>query len=102
MRIRVTLLAAAVLLSASPALADSRIFIIANQADDYGVDQCLARGERCGAPLARAYCQQRDFTDASAYRRIEGDEITGAVPAVTGGKCSTSGCSEYVAITCRR
>ena len=33
-------------LAASAASADSRVFIIANQADGYGVDQCLAMGEK--------------------------------------------------------
>ena len=32
----------------SGAVAESRIFIIANNADGYGVDRCLARGESCG------------------------------------------------------
>ena len=43
----------AFLLAASAASADSRVFIIANQADGYGVDQCLAKGEKCGAHAAR-------------------------------------------------
>jgi hypothetical protein len=38
-------LACAFLLAASAASAESRVFIIANQADGYGVDQCLAQGE---------------------------------------------------------
>ena len=93
---------AAVLLATPAAFADSRTFIVANQADGYGIDQCLAKGERCGAPMARAYCQQRAFSDASAYRRVEPDDITGAVPAVTGGQCSGAACADYVAITCQR
>jgi hypothetical protein len=36
-------------LAASAASADIRVFIIANQAEGYGVDQCLAMGEKCGA-----------------------------------------------------
>ena len=59
-----SLLACVVLLSASAASADSRVFIIANQADGYGVDQCLARGEKCGEHAARSYCQSRDFAQA--------------------------------------
>jgi hypothetical protein len=92
--------ACAFVLAASAALADSRVFIIANQADGYGVDQCLARGEKCGAHAARSYCQSRDFAQATAYRRVDPDEITGSVPG--NGKCSGSGCNEYVAITCQR
>lgn len=85
----------------SAAWADSRVFIIANQADGYGVDQCLANGEKCGAHAARSYCQSRDFAQASSYRRVDPEEITGSVPGA-GGSCSHPGCTEYVAITCQR
>jgi len=51
-------------LAASAASADSRVFIVANQADGYGVDQCLAMGEKCGAHAAQSYCQSRDFAQA--------------------------------------
>ena len=88
------------LLAASAAFADSRVFIIANQADGYGVDQCLARGDKCGAHAARSYCQSRDFAQATAFRRVDPDEITGAVPG--NANCSGPRCGEYVAITCQR
>ena len=94
-------MAGALLLAASAASADSRVFIIANQADGYGVDQCLAKGEKCGAHVARTYCQSRDFAQASAYRRVDPDEITGSVPK-SGANCSHGHCDEYVAITCQR
>ena len=96
------LVACALLFTASAAAADSRVFIIANQADGYGVDQCLARGEKCGAHAARSYCQSRDFAQAVSYRRVDPDEITGAVPKPAGGNCNHAGCNEYVAITCQR
>jgi hypothetical protein len=102
MRSLPALLACMFLLNASAASADSRVFIIANQADGYGVDQCLARGEQCGAHAARSYCQSRDFTQALAYRRVDPDEITGSVPKPAGGSCGHAGCDEYVAITCQR
>jgi hypothetical protein len=89
------------LCAASVASADSRVFIIASQADGYGVDQCLARGEECGAHAARSYCQSRDFAPALSYRRVEPDEITGSVPKAA-ESCSHSPCSEYVAITSQR
>jgi hypothetical protein len=95
-------LAGAFLLSSSAAYADTRVFIIANQADGYGVDQCLARGDKCGAHAARAYCQQRDFAQAVSYRRVDPDEITGSVPKNVSANCGHSGCNEYVAITCQR
>jgi hypothetical protein len=95
------LLACVFVLAASVASADSRVFIISNQADGYGVDQCLAKGEKCGAHAALSYCQSRDFAQASSYRRVDPDEITGSVPQ--GGKnCTHAGCNEYVAITCQR
>jgi hypothetical protein len=96
------LLAFASLLAASAASADSRVFIIANQADGYGVDQCLASGEKCGAHAARSYCQSRDFAQASAYRRVDPDEMTGSVSEAAADHCSRAGCNEYVAITCQR
>jgi opacity protein-like surface antigen len=94
-------LACVFLSAASAALADSRVFIIANQAGGYGVDQCLARGEKCGAYAARSYCQSRDFVQALSYRRVDPDEITGSVPKA-GANCNHGGCNEYVAITCER
>jgi len=102
MRVLACLLVTAVTFAASAALADSRIFIVANHSDGYGIDQCLAKGERCGAPMANAYCRQRNFADASAFRRVDPDEITGAVPDASGEKCTGFGCAEYVAITCQR
>ena len=101
MRFLSALLACAFLLAASAAIADSRVFIIANQADGYGVDQCLAKCEKCGAHAARSYCRSRDFTEASSYRRVDPDEITGSVPKA-GENCNHAGCNEYVAITCQR
>ena len=95
-------LACAFIFVASAASADSRVFIIANQADGYGVDQCLAKGDKCGAHAARSYCQSRDFAQALSYRRVDPDEITGSVPKVNGESCNHGGCNEYVAITCQR
>ncbi len=94
-------LACLTLITASAASADSRVFIIANEADGYGVDQCLARGEKCGAHAAQSYCQSRDFAQASSYRRVDPDEITGSVPKAA-ANCNHAGCNEYVAITCQR
>ena len=95
------LLACASLLAGPAAWADSRVFIIANQPDGYGVDQCLARSEKCGAHAAQSYCQSRNFAQASAYRRVDPDEITGSITKA-GENCGHSGCGEYIAITCQR
>ena len=102
MRILSALSVCAVLLSFTSALADSRVFIIANQSDGYGVDKCLAGGEKCGASAARAYCQSREFAQATSFRRVDPDEVTGAVPKSGGANCGPGGCGEYVAITCQR
>ena len=102
MRFSSALIACTLLLAASAASADSRVFIIANQADGYGIDQCLARGEKCGAHAARSYCQSREFASATAYRRVDPDEITGSVPRAGNDRCVGTGCDEYVAITCQR
>ena len=101
MRLLPALVFSALFLAASSASAETRVFIVANEADSYGVDQCLARGDKCGAYAARSYCQSRDFAMASAYRRVDPDEITGTV-SKSGANCSHGHCDEYVAITCQR
>jgi len=92
---------ACVFLSSAIASAETRVFIVANHADGYGVDQCLAKGEKCGAHAAGSYCRSRDFAQASSYRRVDPGEITGSVPKDR-AKCRHGGCDEYVAITCQR
>lgn len=89
----------ALAVACSAASADSRVFIIANQSDGYGIDQCLARSEKCGASAALSYCRSRDFAQATSYRRVDPDEVTGALPVTVG---SRSGGGEFVAITCHR
>jgi hypothetical protein len=92
----------ALFVAPTSALADSRVFIIANESDGYGIDQCLARSDKCGAHAARSYCQSRDFLQATAYRRVDPDEVTGSVPASGSDLCKHGRCAEYVAITCQR
>jgi hypothetical protein len=81
--------------------AEKRIFIVANNADGYGIDRCLATGDACGAAAAGAYCRSRDYSKAASYRRLDRDEITGAVPA-GGAGCKGATCHEFVAIECSR
>jgi len=93
------LLAAAALacVGAGPAGAETRIFIIENHSD-YGVDQCLTSGARCGKVVASAYCQSRNYTEAVSFRKVDRDEVTGGAQA----SCYTAICGEWVAIECSR
>jgi hypothetical protein len=92
----------AAILSAGSAQAERRLFIVSNNADGYGVDRCLASGASCGAPVATAYCRARDFNQAVSYRKVDKDDITGAVPAGGSGGCRAGTCEEFVAIECSR
>ena len=84
----------------TPALAEKRLFIIANNPDGYGVDRCLASGAACGTAAANAYCASHEFHAALSFRKIDRDDITGAIPTSTG--CRGSHCEEFVAIECGR
>jgi len=93
-------LACFALLLAGPALAERRTFVIANNADGYGVDRCLATGAGCGLTIATAYCHAREFDHAVSFRKLDRAEITGSVsraaPACHGA------CDEFIAIVCGR
>jgi len=91
---------AAVLLGAVAAQAEKRVFIIAGDGDGYGVDRCLASGGACGAAAANAYCRSRDFAQALSYRKVDRDDITGAIPAT--GACRGANCDDFLAIECSR
>jgi hypothetical protein len=94
------MVAGAAIGAAEPAHAEKRVFIIPNQADGYGIDRCLASGAACGAAAAAAYCKSREFAQAASYRKVDREEITGAVP--TGSACARGHCDEFVAIECSR
>ena len=98
---RTTLAALAVLLAASAAQAEKRIFIIASNADGYGVDRCLATGSPCGTAAATAYCKSREFAQALSFRKVDRDDITGAIP-VHSSACRGGNCDQFVAIECAR
>lgn len=93
---------AALVLAASTAQAERRIFIIANSGDGYGVDRCLANGSPCGAAAAAAYCRSKDFQQAVSFQKVDKDEITGAIPNTTAQTCRGGTCDQYVAIVCSR
>jgi CO dehydrogenase/acetyl-CoA synthase gamma subunit (corrinoid Fe-S protein) len=83
------------------ARAEQHRFLVANDADGYGVDRCLASGEKCGAAAANAYCRTQAFTAAAIYHKIDQDDLTGAVSKETAGTCQTGTC-DVVAIVCLR
>jgi hypothetical protein len=101
MRPLLAILTFTLLLGVSAAQAERRIFIIANNADGYGVDRCLAKGSPCGTAAATAYCKSRDFARAVSFQKIDKDEITGAVPS-SSAMCRGGHCEQFVAIVCAR
>ena len=68
-------------MSGTVAHAEKRLFILANQADGYGVDNCLASGAECGKTVANSYCRSHAFAQAVSFRKVSRDDITGAIPA---------------------
>jgi hypothetical protein len=93
---------AALLCLATAAQAERRMFIIANDPDGYGIDRCLAAGEKCGAAAANAYCKTREFASAASYRKVDRDDITGAIPTGGSGGCRGPKCDDFVGIVCTR
>jgi N-acetylglutamate synthase-like GNAT family acetyltransferase len=90
-----------VVLVASAAQAEKRVFIIANSSDGYGIDRCLATGSRCGSAAAHAYCKSREFIQAVSFHKVDKDDITGAIPS-DGNMCANGQCEQFVAIECAR
>src|SRR6266700_7300355 len=89
-----------VVLSASAAAAEKRVFIIPNSSDGYGIDRCLASGSHCGSAAATAYCKSRAFAQATAFHKVDKDDITGAIPVTDA--CAGGNCEQLIAIECTR
>jgi hypothetical protein len=102
MRLVIAVSAAAMLIGAASAHAEKRVFIIANNADDYGIDRCLSGGTACGEAVANSYCRSHEFTQALSFHKVDRDDITGAIPASGPGSCKGSTCDDFVAIVCSR
>ncbi len=100
MRFVIVLVISAAMLFSVAAHAEKRVFIVANNADGYGIDRCLASGASCGEAAANSYCRTRDFAQALSYRKVDRDDITGAVPS--SGSCRGARCDNFVAIECSR
>src|ERR1700678_4192667 len=99
--IAVAVLAAA-LVSSGAAQAERRVFVIANNDDGYGIDRCLASGAACGEAAANSYCRSHEYGHALSYRKVDRDDITGAIPASGPGACHGAHCDGFVAIECAR
>jgi hypothetical protein len=97
----ITLVALACLSQSTSAQAERRMFIVANDADGYGVDRCLASGEKCGAAAANAYCRTQAFAQAATYHKADHSDLTGAISDAGGGSCREGACN-VVAIVCTR
>jgi hypothetical protein len=93
---------AAVLLTAATAQAEKRVFIIASGADGYAVNHCLASGAACGEAAANSYCRSHEYGQALSFRKVDRDDITGAIPQSGPGGCHGANCDDFVAITCTR
>ena len=103
MRVILAVLSVATSVAAlTPAQAEKRLFIIANNADAYGIDRCLAKGTNCGTAAATAYCQSHECRKALSFHKIDRDGITGAIPTAGGFGCKGAICEEFVAIECTR
>jgi hypothetical protein len=98
----VAVVLATVLFGAASAFAEKRVFIIANNADGYGIDRCLASGDHCGTAAANSYCRSREFAQALSFRKVDRDDITGAIPTSGPGSCNGAACEDFVAIECSR
>jgi hypothetical protein len=93
---------AAMVVGANAAYADKRIFIITSNADGYGVDRCLTSGGACGDAVANSYCRAHEYTQALSFRKVDRDDITGAILSTGPGSCKGSTCDDFVAIECSR
>jgi hypothetical protein len=84
--------------------ADRHIFVIASDADDYGVDRCLVSNIACGTMVANAYCHSHEYAQALSFRKVDRDDIAGSISASRsdGLSCGGSRCGEFVAIECLR
>ena len=92
----------AVLLGAPAAQAEKRIFIVANNADGYGVDRCLASGAELrhgGRDRLLQVARVRPGTVVPQGRQGRDHRRD---PDQRAGACRGGNCDEFVAIDCKR
>ena len=66
---------AAVAAAAPQAGAETRTFFVANEADGYGIDECLASGASCGRSMASTFCRARDYGEAVSFRKAAPEDL---------------------------
>jgi hypothetical protein len=76
------------LCAANSAQAERRMFIIADDG-------------HATTATANAYCKSHQFAEAMSSRKVDRDDITGAIPTGGSGGCVGSKC-DVVAIVCTR
>jgi hypothetical protein len=91
-----------VILGGVAAHAEKRMFIVANDADGYGVDRCLISNAPCGTTVANGYCHSHEYQQALSFQKVDRDDIAGATPTNGPGSCQGRQCDEFVAIECAR
>ena len=94
-------LAALLYLASGIARAEQHMFLVANDADGYGIDRCLASGEKCGAAAANAYCKTQAFPAAATYHKVEEGRPDRSNSKDAPGNCKDDRC-DVVAIVCLR
>lgn len=98
----IVMLLSTVIFGAPSARAETRVFVIANDGDGYGVDTCLISGGPCGRAVANSYCHIREFAQATSFRKVDRDDVTGSIPTANSSSCHGNSCDNFVAIECSR
>lgn len=87
----------------TPAMAETRIFLIDNSGGS-NIDACLAAGAPCGQKMAEAWCRAHAYTQVIDFGRVAApasaftpSSLISPVPTCVGPLCP-----ETVAITCSR
>lgn len=102
MRIDVLAALAASCLLVTPASSETRMFVIANAPDAYGVDQCLATGASCGKVVANSYCQSQAYAQAASFKKLDRADITSSIVSADDNSAWRLGTGAFVAIECTR
>jgi hypothetical protein len=88
MSVKLSVLIAAALAGAAPAIAQSlrapaadpkqTVFVITDQ-EGYGTGECLERQGGCGKLIADSFCSSKGFKSSEFYRKASIDDITGSL-----------------------